>query len=140
MCTDGAAAMVGRQKGFVTLVRQVVQHMNSSHCVVYREALASKRMPQTLKVVLDEAVKIVNFIKSRPLMSRILKELCKEMESAHVSLLFYTEVRWLSRDCVLARLLELRSEIIVLGLDLSFELFSRLNNHVWMQRLSFLAI
>ncbi|MBN3312902.1 GRN protein, partial [Atractosteus spatula] len=63
-----------------------------------------------LKSVLDEAVKIVNFMKSRPVQSRLFRVLHGEMGSDHVQLLLHTEVRWLSRAKVLTRLFELRDE------------------------------
>jgi hypothetical protein len=38
-------------------------------------------MPAKMKTVLDEAVKIVNFIKARPLNSRLFSALCNFMGS-----------------------------------------------------------
>jgi hypothetical protein len=70
-------------------------------------------MPQGLKEVIDNAVKIANFIKSRPTNSRIFQALCEEMGSLHNCLSTHTEVRWLSRGKILVRLFELRAEIIV---------------------------
>jgi hypothetical protein len=70
-------------------------------------------MPQELKEVIDNALKIANFIKSRPTNSRIFQALCKEMGSLHNCLLTHTEVQWLSRGKVIVRLFELRAEIIV---------------------------
>lgn len=61
-------------------------------------------LPCGLKLVLEEAVKVVNFIKSRPSKLRIIKALCDEMISSHSALLFHTEVRWLSRVKVLTSL------------------------------------
>ena len=61
-----------------------------------------KNIPGGLKkVVLEEAVKLVNFIKSRPTNTRCFKALCQDMGSAHSTLLFHTEVRWLSGGNVL---------------------------------------
>jgi hypothetical protein len=50
-----------------------------------------------LKTVLAEAVKVVNFIKSRATNSRLFLILCNEMGSEHDKLLLHTEVRWLLR-------------------------------------------
>jgi hypothetical protein len=70
-------------------------------------------MLQGPKEVLDDTVKILNFIKSRPTNSRIFQALCEEMGSLHNCLLTHTEVRWLSLGKILVRLFELRAEIAV---------------------------
>ena len=59
--------------------------------------------------MLDEAVKIINFIKARPLQSRLI---CADMGSEHTALL-NTEVRWLSCGKVLVTLFELCQEVSV---------------------------
>jgi hypothetical protein len=41
------------------------------HYSINREALAAKGMPDSLKGVLDTTVKMVNFVKAKPLNSRI---------------------------------------------------------------------
>ena len=61
--------------------------------------------------VLQKAIKMVNFIKSKPLNERLFKKLCSEMVADYQQLLLHTEIRWLSRGRVLARLYELRSEV-----------------------------
>ena len=137
VCTDGAGSMTGRHKGFITRVKEVAENTTATHCIIHREALAAKRIPASLKKVLDEAVKIVNFIKSRPLQSRIFAALCEEMGSLHKSLLLHSEVRWLSRGRVLNRVFELREEILHFGSDQ--DLFSRFKEPEWMKKLAYLA-
>ena len=68
-------------------------------------------MSDDIKNVLKAAVKIVNFIKSKPLQTRLFEKLCEEMVSNHKSLLLHTEIRWLSRGKVLTRLAELRGKV-----------------------------
>ncbi|KAL7376538.1 hypothetical protein ABVT39_018425 [Epinephelus coioides] len=79
-------------------------------------------MPADLKTVLDDAVRTVNFIKSRPLQSRLFAILYAEMGSDHRQLHLHTEVRWLSRGKVLTRLYELRDEVRTFFVDSRFEL------------------
>ncbi|XP_063754782.1 zinc finger BED domain-containing protein 5-like, partial [Eleginops maclovinus] len=109
ICTDGAGAMMGKHKGLKAKVLSVAPHVKFTHCIIHREALASKTLEPELNNVLQTAIQIVNSIKSRPLNSRLFALLCQEMGSAHESLLFHSEVRWLSRGKVLTRLFELRS-------------------------------
>ena len=45
-----------------------------------------KRMPPDLVEVLEDVTKIVNFIKARPLNSRIFQELCEDMGKTHKAL------------------------------------------------------
>ncbi|XP_056095124.1 zinc finger BED domain-containing protein 5-like [Rhinichthys klamathensis goyatoka] len=137
--TDGAAAMVGQHTGLVKRVQAVAPQAKSIHCCIHREALAAKRMPPDLKTILDEAVKTVNFIKARPLNSRLFSVLCDEMGSEHRQLLLHTEVRWLSRGKVLARLYELRDEVRLFLLDSKFDLSGRFNDADWLAKLAYLS-
>ena len=70
----------------------------------HREALAAKHMSPELHQILAEVLKIVNFMKGRPVKvkERLFSILYNEMGSAYESSLFHTEVRWLSRGRVLA--------------------------------------
>jgi len=97
VCTDGAKAMVGATAGVIAKIKEKSKEIRSSHCILHRHAMAMKTMPFSLKNVMDDAIKIINFIKSRPLKSRLFKILCDDMGSLHSTLLFHTDVRWLLR-------------------------------------------
>ena len=60
-----------------------------THCSLHKEALVSKCLSSDLKNVLNTSIKIMNFIKSKPLQSRLFEKLCKEMGSNHKSLNFF---------------------------------------------------
>lgn len=139
VCTDGAKAMVGHVAGVVTRIKKVSKNCTSSHCVLHRHSLATKKMPALLKQVLDNAVKIINFVKARPLQCRLLKILCEDVGSIHKSLLLHTEVRWLSRGKALSRLLELRTEVSSLLNDQNSLLADYLNDQEWLCKLCYLA-
>ena len=111
VCTDGAAAMTGRKSGVVARIKAVNPKVKSVHCMLHRQALASKGMEPDLHFVLSTAVTAVNFVKSRALQSRLFGQLCREMDAGHDTLLYHSEVRWLSRGKVLQRVFELRSEM-----------------------------
>ncbi|XP_068212657.1 zinc finger BED domain-containing protein 5-like [Palaemon carinicauda] len=97
ICTDGAPCMAGCIKGFVSLAEKENPDLIRTHCFLHREVLISKISQEDLKLVLHQLVEIVNYIKSRPLKSRLFEQLCKGMDSQYVRLLMHTEVRWLSK-------------------------------------------
>ncbi|XP_056092494.1 zinc finger BED domain-containing protein 5-like [Rhinichthys klamathensis goyatoka] len=119
--------------------RTTGQEISWLHCSIHREALAAKNMPADLLAVLNDAVKLVNFIKARPLNSRIFTLLCNEMGSEHKSLLLHTEVRWLSRGKVLTRLFELRHELQQFFEENPFHLASSMHDEDFLKRLAYLA-
>ena len=112
ICTDGAPAMIGAKSGFVTLVKNKWPHVTSSHSSLHQYILASKTLPLQVHLmeVMDVAVKVINFIRSRANNYRLFHS-AKEMDAQHVGLLFYAKVRWLSRDKCLFRLYDLKNEI-----------------------------
>lgn len=108
-CTDGAASMMGKNKGFNSRLKEKAPHCLVFHCMVHRHALAGKHLCKDLNETLKTVVKIVNFIKARPLNRRIFAQLCED--ETHQTLLLHTEVRWLSRGKVLTRFMELKDQI-----------------------------
>uniref|UniRef100_K7GDR9 DUF4371 domain-containing protein n=1 Tax=Pelodiscus sinensis TaxID=13735 RepID=K7GDR9_PELSI len=135
VCSDGAKAMVGTVAGAVTRIKNVAPNCTSSHCVLHR----LKNISPSLKNVLDEAVQIINYIKTRPLQSRLFKIMCEDMGSQHTALLLHTEVRWLSGGKVLVRLFELRHELSANLMDHKFQLSDRLTDFLWLSRVEYLA-
>jgi len=59
-------------------------------------ALVAKKLSPDLDTVVQDAVKVINFMKSRALNIRLFAKLCDEMESDYNTLLLRCEVRWLS--------------------------------------------
>jgi hypothetical protein len=51
---------------FIAHVKCIASECTSSHCVIQHQTLTVKKIPKILEMVLDEVVKFVNFIKSRP--------------------------------------------------------------------------
>ncbi|XP_059097468.1 protein FAM200C-like [Tigriopus californicus] len=112
ICTDGAPALIGKISGFVAIVKEKAPHVLTTHCVLHRQALASKTLPKILKEAMGIVVQTVNFIRGRALNQRLFKKFCDEIGAEHGVLLYHTEVRWLSRGSVLTRVVELQDEIL----------------------------
>ncbi|GFT02645.1 SCAN domain-containing protein 3 [Trichonephila clavipes] len=140
ICTDGAPAMTGHLKGFVAHVKELNENILVTHCFLHREALVIKFLPSDLKIVLEQCVKMVNYIKSRPLKSRLFSKLCQAMEAKYESLLLHTEVRWLSRGKVISRVLKLKDEMkIFFEQNKNYEFVHLLEDKIWCTKLAYLS-
>jgi hypothetical protein len=112
--TDGARAMVGKNKGFVALLRKVLELEGKDfvqyHCLIHHENSCAKTIgfENIMKVI----VTLVNFMRARGLNHRQFQEfLTQECETDHDDVVYYSDVRWLSRGKVLKRDFVLRNEI-----------------------------
>uniref|UniRef100_A0A8C1RK47 HAT C-terminal dimerisation domain-containing protein n=1 Tax=Cyprinus carpio TaxID=7962 RepID=A0A8C1RK47_CYPCA len=139
LCKDGAQAMTGRECGLAARVQQVAPLVKWTHCMVHREALASKKMPVLFDSVLNQSVKIINLFKSRLQNSRLFGVLCQEMWSGHEQLLLHNEVRWLSRGRVLQWLYELREEVKCFLTEIKSDLAKHLDDTMWLTSLFYLV-
>ncbi|CAH1965958.1 unnamed protein product [Acanthoscelides obtectus] len=83
LCTDGAPAMIGVRTG-------LAKKLNEKNPAMV--TLTSKTLPQKLRQTLDSAIRIVNYIKSSALNSRLFTLLCEDLDSDHKVLLFHTDV------------------------------------------------
>ena len=105
--TDGAPAMVGRYRGFSSLLRQKNPHLFTVHCVIHRQHLVAKRLSPRLQASLGVAVNAINKIKANAKNNRLFRQLCNENDEEFERLLLHTEVRWLSKGESLSRYCEL---------------------------------
>ncbi|UYV67081.1 hypothetical protein LAZ67_4003837 [Cordylochernes scorpioides] len=138
VCTDGAPAMKGSRKGLIAHVIKKNPNIKFVHCMIHREMLVSKSVPPILVTTLDEVVKVVNYIKSNALRSRIFSTFCEAMDSDYKNLLFHTEVRWLSKGKVLNRFISMKNEIMAF-IDNEEINFPFMMSDVWWLRVSFLG-
>lgn len=112
--TDGAPSMVGASRGLIGLVNREMEERGLTaplqvHCLIHQQALCCKvlKWDSVMKVVAS----CINFIRAKGLKHRQFQQFLSELESAHGDVLYYTEVRWLSRGRVLRRFYELLPEI-----------------------------
>jgi len=147
LTTDGAAVMAGRFSGVGARVKAVATNCVLKHCIIHREALAvkplssDKQRKTELESVLDLTVKSVNYIKcgGKGKSARVFQKLCEEMDSDNVTLLLHTEVRWLSRGKILARVFKLRREISIFHSEKNHECASNFLDHEWISKFAYLA-
>ncbi|GFX88874.1 SCAN domain-containing protein 3 [Trichonephila clavipes] len=137
--TDGARTMSGRFKSIQALVKQKSPLCIWTHCMIHREALASKEISLGLNIVLMTVVTVVNYIKMRPLKSRIFSGLCKDMGAVYSSLLFDCEARWLSRGKFLQRVYELRNEITIFLEEENLPEAEKFRDGLFLMKLSYLV-
>ncbi len=107
--------------------------------MIHRFALASKTLPDELCKILEAVAKCVNFVKAGALKSRLFQNLCRDMDSEHEALLFYSKVRWLSKGNVVNRVFELRGELkLFLEMQGKDDLLSHFNEVLWEPRVAYL--
>jgi len=63
--------MTGEHVGVLRHIKEVAPDAEWTHSMLQKEALVSKKMSTELNKVLKEAIKIINFIKSGGLNSRL---------------------------------------------------------------------
>uniref|UniRef100_A0A3Q3ALR4 SPIN-DOC-like zinc-finger domain-containing protein n=1 Tax=Kryptolebias marmoratus TaxID=37003 RepID=A0A3Q3ALR4_KRYMA len=112
VCTDGAPCMVGKNKGFVALLREHESRpILSFHCILHQEALCAQMCDGQLGEVMSLVVRVINFIVARALNDRQFKTLLDEVGNNYHGLLLHSNVRWLSRGKVLSRFAACLNEI-----------------------------
>ena len=113
--TYGAPAIVGSENGFVFLLEKHVKKTGNKHdilkfvCIIHQEALCVKSAG--FSDVMNVVVKAVNFILSRALNHWQFQELLAEINSQYSDLLYFCEIRWMSRRKMLEKVFDLREEI-----------------------------
>ncbi|KDR08680.1 Zinc finger MYM-type protein 6, partial [Zootermopsis nevadensis] len=133
VCTDGAASMTGRRSGVVAKIKEVAHpEVLFTDCMIHRKHLAAKKLSTELNTVMNDAVKIINEIRSRATNSRLFTTLCESMDSHHQHLLLHAEVR------VLARPFELREEVKQFLRERKSDLVEPLFNEEWMTKLTYM--
>lgn len=85
--------MSGYKTGLLSCMKKIALHVKLSGCSIHREDLVTKRLPEHIKTTLQEVMKIINFINSQPLQSRLFQILCKDIRRDHVELLLHIEIR-----------------------------------------------
>ena len=106
--------MTGRKNGPMALVQRKlkeegVEEAIALHCIIHQQALCSKCL--NFDNVMFVVLKCINQIRCMGLKQRIFRAFLEEIESDYKDVLYFTEVRWLSKGNVLTRFSELRAEV-----------------------------
>ncbi|XP_063524322.1 general transcription factor II-I repeat domain-containing protein 2B isoform X10 [Pongo pygmaeus] len=115
VASTGTPAMVDANNGLVTKLQSRVAtfckgaELKSVCCIIHPESLCAQKLK--MDHVMDVVVKSVNWICSRGLNHSEFTTLLYELDSQYGSLLYYTEIKWLSRGLVLKRFFESLEEI-----------------------------
>jgi hypothetical protein len=139
VCTDGAPAMTGRIKGFISRLKQDFPNIGFNHCFLHREALVAKMIPAALRSVMDSVVAMVNYIKTRAVKTIILKVMCKEAGARHEKPVLHTNIRWLSKGKVLSEFNELRNELLKIFATEKPEFAALIKGETWCSKVAYLA-
>lgn len=112
--TDGGKNMSGENKGLVGRIKTKLVEIGCDvplffHCIIDQEALCSKLVLR--KEVMNIVVSTVNYVRKNGLTHRQFQQFLSDMEADHRDVVYYSEVRWLSRGAVLKRFFDLRKEI-----------------------------
>ena len=137
-CTDGAPTILGARHGFTARVRKINPSVQVIHCLLYRKNLAAQHLSLDLSAVMKVVVGVVNFIKASAVNPRLFKQLCVDHGSQfRQHLLFYSNVRWLSRGKLLRRLIDLRTEQVFLN-EKNHRHVIRFQEKEWMLKVCYL--
>lgn len=112
VATDGAPAMVGRHRGFISCLKKEIPNLVAVHCVIHRQHLVAKHLSKPLNKSLKHVITAINRIRSNSLSDRLFRKLCDDNDENFNRLLLHTEVRWLSKGSCLKRFFELFESVL----------------------------
>ena len=109
--TDGAPSMVGVRKVLSTFLCTKIEEDGGSpiklHCIIHQKDLSAKHIK--FDNVINPVIKAINFIRSTSLSHHQFKQFLQNMNSEYGDIVYYTEIRWLSRGAELKRFYSIRT-------------------------------
>lgn len=97
-------------------IKYKAKRCRSSYSLRHRHALALRNMYSEMTMVLNDATKIINYIKHTTSWKQTFQT-NEDIGNHHQSLLLHIGVIWLSREISFARLMELRAEVAAFLMD-----------------------
>ncbi|XP_050733317.1 general transcription factor II-I repeat domain-containing protein 2-like [Eriocheir sinensis] len=141
--TNGAQVMIGEKKGAASLLVHHceaaghTQPIHKVHCIVHQEALCAKSA--NLVDVMSVVVKVVNSILSHSPNYRQFQVLMNEVNVHYNDLLYFCEVRWLSRGAMLSRVWDLQQDIATFLRQKNLPHAYHFSDPRWLTRLALLT-
>uniref|UniRef100_A0A8C1LXS3 DUF4371 domain-containing protein n=1 Tax=Cyprinus carpio TaxID=7962 RepID=A0A8C1LXS3_CYPCA len=109
--TDGAPAMIGREKGAVARLKKDSPDLIIYHCIIHQSVLCASLSDEHAEVM-NTMMKMINFLRAfSSYQHRMLREFLREVDANADDLLLHNNVRWLSKGRVLARFWSIRREL-----------------------------
>uniref|UniRef100_A0A3Q3BZE1 Uncharacterized protein n=1 Tax=Haplochromis burtoni TaxID=8153 RepID=A0A3Q3BZE1_HAPBU len=109
--TDGAPAMMGREKGAVARMKEDNPELISYHCIIHQSVLFST-LPDEYAEVMKTMMKMIHFLRaSSSCQHGMLREFLRGVDAHADDLLLHNNVRWLSKGRALERFWSIRSEV-----------------------------
>ena len=127
--------MLGNRPGFAALLKKEVPTLKVTHCMIYRQILASKSMED----VFDICIKMVNFIRKHDTNHRIFQSFYDKIGLEHYILLYHPDMWWLSRGRVVTHFFKLRETINLFLQYRNSDLIASLENNEFIQRAVYIA-
>lgn len=115
----------------IAKLKDKTKNFSSSHCVFHRHALALRKITSELMIMLNDSIKILNYIKSQSFKIELFKIMCADIRFHYQSSLLHTKVRWLSPVRACTGLMELRVGITVFLMGHNPQLAKILNDEDW---------
>lgn len=134
--------MRGNHNGLTTLLTNKLKTEFSTelfvcHCVLHIENLCAKNIQ--FQNVMQIVISTVNFIRSKALNHREIKDFLTDMDTENGDVIYFSEVRWLSRAKVLKRFLNLLPEVKLFITDLKGKHVPQFDDNFWVADLAFLV-
>lgn len=139
ICTDGAGAMAGKYIGLQSRIQSDYPWCFWTHCVLHRENLVAKKMSSELNEDIKICASIVNHIRGSSLRTTLFRQECDSNDEDYNHLIYYTDVRWLSKGAFLNRFIELKTSIKSFLLSSESKLALHMDDKVFMTRVAYMA-
>ena len=93
--TDGAPAMVGRERGAVSQMKEDSPDLIAYHCLILQTVLCATLL-KYFAGVMNTMMKLISFLRAS-LQNRLLREFLEDFEANASDILLHNTVTWLSK-------------------------------------------
>lgn len=98
ICMDSASIPCNQSK-FIALLKNEVQEVCITHCLLHQHSLAVKALSRNLQNLLSACTEVVKSIKGY-LNHQLFQAFCESIDSKYTILLYHTEVSKMAVPCM----------------------------------------